>query len=127
MVLDASAVLAYLGDEPGQEMVGRALHNGGGMSVVNLAEVITRYVRMGATEDDLDELRLELPVRIFPFDTDTALEAGRLTRWTARYGLSLGDRCCLATAKLRGLHVLTADRIWQEVGPLIGVDVELIR
>lgn len=127
MLLDASAVLAVLKRERGQERVQEAVLTGSAMSTVNLAEVVARYTLEGAREDALIRLRARLPIRLIPLDPETAIEAGRLAQYTSRFGLSLGDRCCLATAKRMESAVLTADRIWQEVGPLIGVNVQLIR
>lgn len=60
-----------------------------------------------------------------PFDTDLALRAALLRNSTRPYGLSLGDRACLALARREGLPVLTADRSWAKLD--VGVEVVLIR
>lgn len=127
MLLDASAVLAYLLEETGADSVRETLLADSAMSTINFAEVVTRYVRGGASDDAVGRLRDRLPIRFVPFDEATAIEAGRLARITAAFGLSLGDRGCIATARLGGYAILTADRIWKEVAPLVGVDVRLIR
>jgi ribonuclease VapC len=127
MLLDASAVIAYLLKETGAERVEEALLKGSAMSTVNFAEVVSRYVRKGASDDAVQRLRARLWIRLVPFDAEMSTEAGRLVRHTGSFGLSLGDRCCLATARITGDPVLTADRVWREVGSLIGVDVQLIR
>lgn len=127
MLLDASAVLAYFRKEAGADRVREALLSDATMSTVNFAEVVARYVREGADVYAVGRLRDRLMVRMLPLDAAMALEAGRLTGVTRPFGLSLGDRCCLATAKITGYPVLTADRVWRDVGPLIGVDVHLIR
>lgn len=41
-------------------------------------------------------------------------------------GLGLGDRACLATARMEECPVLTADRIWTQLD-LEGVDIRCIR
>lgn len=41
------------------------------------------------------------------------------------FGLSLGDRACLSLAVLRGLPVLTADRVWARL--TVGIEVHCIR
>ena len=46
-VLDASALLAYLQDEPGSSVVQQALAAGAFMSVVNYAEVLSRLADAG--------------------------------------------------------------------------------
>jgi ribonuclease VapC len=43
---------------------------------------------------------------------------------TRTFGLSLGDRCCLALAQVRGAAVVTADQSWKK---LKGFDIKLIR
>jgi ribonuclease VapC len=43
------------------------------------------------------------------------------------FGLSLGDRMCLALARRTGGPALTADRAWKDFGAMIGVEIELIR
>lgn len=42
-------------------------------------------------------------------------------------GLSLGDRLCLALAKVKARPALTGDRAWAEVADAIGVEILLIR
>jgi ribonuclease VapC len=41
------------------------------------------------------------------------------------YGLSLGDRACLALALTRGEPAVTADRQWAQLD--LGIRIELIR
>jgi PIN domain nuclease of toxin-antitoxin system len=52
---------------------------------------------------------------IADFDRDVAVRAAALRAATKHLGLSLGDRACLATAQLRDLPVLTADRVWKKL------------
>jgi len=52
-------------------------------------------------------------------------EAGRLRLLTRAMELSLGDRACLATARVLDIPVLTADRIWLQAE--VGGQVECIR
>jgi hypothetical protein len=46
---------------------------------------------------------------------------------TRPFGLSLGDRLCLALAIREKPPALTADKAWADVAPLIGATVKLIR
>jgi ribonuclease VapC len=46
---------------------------------------------------------------------------------TREFGLSLGDRCCLALAAREKVPAITADAAWLQAAPLVGVSVELIR
>jgi PIN domain nuclease of toxin-antitoxin system len=119
-VIDASAALAWILDEPGSDRVAPHLVDGL-MSAVNLSEIVARLVRAGA-----DPMRAHyLGSRIVPFDVDLADRAGRLWPVTAALGLSLGDRACLALAQREQLPVLTADRAWAELS--LGVDVIVVR
>ena len=62
---------------------------------------------------------------IRPFDESLALEAGFLRTSTRQYGLSLGDRACLALALREGAPVVTADRTWANLD--LGIDIRVIR
>ncbi|WP_395945191.1 type II toxin-antitoxin system VapC family toxin [Brevundimonas sp.] len=119
-VVDASAALAFLMGEPGAEATAPHLATGL-MSAVNLAEVIGYLVRRG-----LDPARaFYLGCEIAPFEATLADRAGRLAPLTAAFGLSLGDRACLALAEREGAPVLTADRLWARLD--LGIDVILVR
>lgn len=111
-VLDASALLALLFNEPGGEMVERGLDSSA-ISAVSLSEVmqksIARGVDVGTLRDDL----AAVGVRTIDFDGDTAEEAANLWAETKRAGLSLGDRACLALARQLRLPAVTADQAWQ--------------
>ena len=124
VVLDASALLAWLFAEPGADVVDPLLPTAV-LSTVNLAEVWQKLDQHGVdAERALRRARL-LGVRTEPFsDADAAL-AARLWPGGRRVGLSLGDRCCLALAGRLGRTALTADRSWADLEP--GVDVRVIR
>ena len=126
VVLDASALLAVLLQEPGAEIVERALDAGPcGISAVNLAEVVTKLVDRGGDEKTiragLDALQLD----IRPFDEALAIDAGMLRPLTRPLGLSLGDRACIALARSLDLPVMTADRKWDRLD--LGIAVLLAR
>ncbi len=124
-VLDASAVLALLREEPGAVTVAQALTDGAAISAVSVAEVITKLIEAGGTEHDVRRRLSALTLRIVAFDAEQAYQTGLLRRLTRRAGLSLGDRACLALARQLHLPALTADRLWQQVQ--VGVNVRLIR
>ena len=42
-------------------------------------------------------------------------------------GLSLGDRACLALARIRKSRAMTADRVWLAIRLVYGVTIEMIR
>lgn len=123
-VIDASAVMALLRGEPGADRVEAYLPTGV-ISAVNVAEVVARLIDFGAAPEIALRALGGLQVSILPFDAAIALEAGVLRQSTRARGLSLGDRACLATAKVLGTAVVTADRAWAELD--LGVEVVLIR
>ena len=126
VVLDASAVLALLLNEPGAERV-LAVLDGGLLGAVNLAEIVSHYAKLGASGPDIMAMLDPLPVRIVPVDAALSYAAGLLRPITLRGGLSLGDRYCLALAKRERVPALTAERRWPEIAAAVGIDVELIR
>jgi PIN domain nuclease of toxin-antitoxin system len=123
-VLDASAILAFLFDEPGGERVAEALGTAV-VSSVNLSEVVAKLIDRGRSEKDAATIVVGMPCAVASFDLGLGLRAGALWANPRRLGLSLGDRACLALAERERLPVLTADRAW--IGLDIGVDIRLIR
>lgn len=121
IVLDASAVLALLGDEPGADRVAAAVDGGATIGAVNLAEVLTKLSDFGmprsAAEDVLDGLGLE----VVAFDGTSARAAAALRASTRSRGLSLGDRAALALAHALDAPVLTVDRSWHGAVPAVEV------
>ena len=124
VVLDASAVLAFLRREPGAERVEPRLP-GARMSAVNHAEVLQKGIETGATMDDVRSAVALLQLEIVPFDAEQATLAAALWPSARPKGLSLADRCALAVALRLERPVLTADREWGILQ--IGVEIEVIR
>lgn len=126
VILDASALLALLNDEPGAAKVAEVLGEAR-MSSVNLAEVVSHFIHAGMPAAEVDAMLHPLPVEIVAADQGLAHIAGRLRAVTASAGLSLGDRFCLALAKRDGLPAMTADRQWRTVAEAVGAKIQLIR
>ena len=124
VVLDASAILALIAQEPGSDRVAGALDDAL-LSTVNLAELVGKLRQRGASESDTEAILDELHLEVVPFDRHHAFVAGNLVASTRSAGLSLGDRACLALALATGCAAMTADRAWAEVET--GVRVDLIR
>lgn len=124
VVLDASALLAYLQGEPGGEAV-KAVLRKAIISTVNWVEVIQKAlagdVDTGGLRADLEALGL----RLEPFTGEQAEVAGELWKRTRTLGLSLGDRACLALALERGEPVYTTDRTWSRID--LGLTIETLR
>jgi PIN domain nuclease of toxin-antitoxin system len=123
-VLDASAVLAVLHNEPGCEMV-EAFMRRAVVSTVNLAEVGAVLSDRGMPTQHVQSVLSTLEFEVAPFDESAAMAAIALRPSTRALGLSLGDRACLALGQARRLPVLTADRNWAGIG--LELDVRLIR
>jgi ribonuclease VapC len=126
IVLDASALVAMLRDEVGGRMVARAIV-GARMSAVNLGEVVSHFIHAGMPSDEVDAMLAPLPLVVISADAALARAAGRLRKVTARAGLSLGDRFCLALAASDRLPAWTADRQWSLLSVQVGVEVVIIR
>ena len=124
-VLDASALLAYLLDEPGADRVEQALATDAVVGSVNLAEVLSKLADAGEDPEASMDAIGALPLELIPFDGDLALESALLRPSTSSAGASLGDRACLALGSRLGRTVLTADRAWPGLVP--GLEVTTIR
>jgi PIN domain nuclease of toxin-antitoxin system len=122
-VLDSSAVLALIFNEPGAEAVKATLPDAL-LSTVNLAEIITKLVDKGLPAEVARAAVEVLGAEIVDFDFAQACLTGELRTATRSAGLSLGDRACLALAAKRNLPAMTADTAW---GRLENFDVILIR
>jgi len=125
VVMDASAVLALVRDEPGADKVtphiGRAA-----ISAVNLQEVIKELLLSDLDASTIREILDELRLDVRSHDVEAAYSAAGLHTQTKEFGRGLGDRSCLALAMQLGVPALTADREWQKV-KVKGLKVEHIR
>ena len=124
IVLDASALLAFLFREPGHERVAARVDRSC-LSAVNLSEVLGRFARDGKEVGEVSRRIAATAIEIVPFTVEHAEVAASLEPATRALGLSLGDRACLALAATRRLTALTADRAWAELD--LGIAIELIR
>ncbi|HTE66823.1 MAG TPA: PIN domain-containing protein [Candidatus Binatia bacterium] len=125
-VLDASAVLAWLFRERGEQLVDRMLEHGA-LSTVNLAEVLYRSDEAGMEIEGLEQDLKALGLRVVSFtDGDARLvpEIRRAAR-RERQRLSLADCCCLAMGVRLNLPVVGGDQAWESLQ--LGVDVHPIR
>ena len=116
VVLDTSAVLAYLFQETGADQVLPVLEAGSGvMSSVNYAELVGKLADQGMPVEIIRETLFDLELEVIDYDEKQAFETGVLRTVSKAFGLSLGDRACLALAVIKKLPVLTADRAWLNV------------
>jgi ribonuclease VapC len=123
-LLDASALLAWLVQERGAEVVGEYLPRAV-ISAVNLSEVLYRGQSLGRKVATLPARLGHLGLRVEPFTTEDALIATEIFARDHRRVLSLADRCCLATAIRLGLPAVSDDRAWSTLD--LGVEVRAFR
>lgn len=115
VLLDASAILAFLQDEDGADEVEEALTDGAACGAVNWSEVAQKVLAAERDWDLVRALLVSYDVTVEPVIVDDAEWAAR--RWRAGEGLSLADRLCLAVAeRLDADVVLTADGAWGSHG-----------
>lgn len=126
-LLDASALLAFLYNEPGGPSLRLLTSSRLWMSSVNLAEVLSKTYDHAASEIAVQAVLRDLGIRVLEFRAQHARWAARLRPATRNAGLSLGDRCCLATAIVHDFTVLTADRTWMTLALPVALDIQLIR
>ncbi len=126
VVLDASAVLALLFEEPGAEVV-RAQLRTGVIGAANLAEVLAKLSDHGLPAVEAVRAVTILGLEVAPMTEAQAGRSAELRPITRAVGLSLGDRACLALAAELGAPALTADRSWDAVAMAAGVSVQVIR
>ena len=125
IVLDASALLAVLNRETGAEKLTPRLLSAATSSTVNLAEVQSKLVSRGIRPDEAWEAALS-PIReAAVFTGEHAKIAGSLIAQTSSFGLSLGDRACLALGIALKAPIYTADRSWKNLK--LGVRIHLVR
>lgn len=127
IVLDSSALLALLNEEPGAEAVAAVLDRAA-VSSANLAEIAAKLAEKGLNGAEVREV-LAIVLDVRSLTTDQAFAAGALRVPTRHLGLSLGDRACLALAMELKTAAMTCDRPWADIDPaaLGGARVELVR
>lgn len=123
-VLDASALLALVFGEPGAEVVLSHLQ-GSLISAVNVTEVATKMLDKSVSFERTSHILSSQPLSVIGFDAELAYVAASLRLTTRAFGLSLGDRACLALGMKTGLPVLTTETSWEKAAT--GVQVVRIR
>ena len=124
VILDASAIIAFIKPEPGHEHVAPVIV-GARVPALIIAEVCSWLTQRGVTLAAIEEGFGYFAFRVETFDATRAISTGALIARTRHRGLSLADRACLALAMELRLPVVTADRAWADLD--LGIDIRLIR
>lgn len=115
VVLDASAIFAIINAEPGAEKLTPELLRDAVCSTVNLAEVQTKLVSRGWAPQEAWEDATSAIHEAAIFTEEHAKIAGSLVLLTRPYGLSLGDRACLALGISLRAPIYTAEKMWSKL------------
>ena len=125
IVFDSSVLIMLFAKEPGYESVRQNLKHAI-ISTVNIAEVYKYCIEVqNLTEDDCRNLIKLSGIKIIDFCEEQALISAKIIKQTKQYGLSLGDRGCLALAMSKNYSIFTCDKIWQKVD--LGVEFIMAR
>jgi len=119
-VVDASAVLAWLQDEPGSDQAERFLVEGV-IGAANWSEVLQKARQHGIEPGLVARLLTSFGLAVTEVTPADGERAAAL--WEPRSALSLADRLCLALGLRLGLPVATTDAAWSRVasGPEVVV------
>ena len=124
VVLDASAVMAFLHSEPGGDIVWEALSDAL-ISAVNYSEVLKKAIERGKDAEGVASAIRRLSLAIVPFDEAHAVAAAALYPEAKPHGMSFADRACLSLGVMRRNTVLTAEKKMRLV--TLPIKVKLIR
>jgi len=126
IVLDTSAVLAYLFEETGAEKVAPVFESGAAViSSANYAETVSKLFDLKMPAEAIQVTLDSLEMECIPLSEEQAFITGKLRLVSKAFGLSLGDRACLALGISNKYAVYTADKAWAKVPS--EVEVVLIR
>ncbi|UZQ53334.1 type II toxin-antitoxin system VapC family toxin [Trichothermofontia sichuanensis B231] len=130
VVLDASAMLAYLFDEEGAGLVETALNDSACIGAINWSEVLSKVEDKGHSSEALiitltNQGLLGNTLEVLSTTEKDALLIAQLQPQTKLLGLSLGDRACLALGMRLEIPVLTADTAWNDL--TLNISIRMIR
>jgi ribonuclease VapC len=124
-VLDSTALIALVSQEPGHERVTEILERAT-ISAVNLTETIQKLVQRGSPRGVVERLLRNMQLTVTDWSESMAYRSAEFAMLGRSHGLSLGDRACLTLAKQLNATAVTADRAWRQVSGL-GVSLLIFR
>ena len=113
-ILDASAILALLDNEPGANHV-LAIITDSVIGTLNLGEAYSKLAERGRDGQQALAEIVSACAGLHSFSQAQAAITGELRPITSHAGLSFGDRACLALAIDLGAEAYTAERNWRRV------------
>lgn len=125
IVFDSSALIALAQAELGARIVGQQL-NIGHISCVNASEFVQKLNTYGDGEKAFEKLEA-LGLTLHDVLRQDAYAAASIIQHSKPFGLSLGDRLCLALAQRLDAEVYTADQIWEEMSQTLSLNIRIIR
>ena len=109
-VFDSSALLVFLQNEDGADVVEKALLDGGVCAAANWSEVAQKVIAHDRDWQLSAALLSSYGIEVEPVGRADAEYAASL--WFPGKGLSLADRLCLAVGTRMDATIWTADRMW---------------
>ena len=123
VVLDSSALIAFIKEEPGADFVEDRL-SAAIVSAVNVQEVAKKMIEAGLPLENVRRIIGELKLEVRSHNIEDAYLAASLASATRKFGL--GDRSCMALAIKLGVPAITTDRLWAQLD-IPGLEVILAR
>ena len=127
-VLDASVLYAIIKNEPVNFNVQEILDHSA-VTTYNIAEVANKMLIKKQVLHQEIWVLLESMVA-YPYNIDmqiSELATSFSEVIDSSYGISLGDKYCLALGKILEKPIYTADRAWKQFEDLLEVEINLIR
>lgn len=125
-ILDASAILAFINEETGADIVADVLDDST-ISAINLTEAYSKLIRAGADVEKTHAMLQQCCPDVTPVDRDQAQTAGIIHAATAKHNISYADSLCLALGACTEKTIMTGDQKWKELELEFDVNIKLIR
>lgn len=126
-IMDASAIVAVACNEPFIPDL-PMMFTDSIITTLNLAEALSAIIKKTNTDPDIIWDSLSNYVQNhYPLDDILTYEVVKMLPYAKQYGLSFGDRYCMALACVLHLPIYTADRIWKKLEEPLGLVINLIR
>ena len=127
-VIDASAALAFLRGEKGQDFLDQADDPEAVLiSTVNIGEVAARQLRDNPSRKIVEAAISAMGLVSIPVSVDHAFAVAELRETARAIGLSQADCLCIALAQEQKVILLTADRAMADFAADCQIAVKLIR